>query len=209
MALAKKSNQELFEATIGGRVVGSDKCRSGEDEGPSGVEVIDDYTLRIKLKKPNRSFLQILALPALGVIPEGSSDDISTGLIGAGPFALSSSKKDAVLIRNNDYFRKDEFGNRYPYLDTLRFVQIAKNTDRLEAFFNGEIDLVSSLELDPIRDVLETHVADFSGKNPKHVLKREVDNASYDTYSIYNSQLKGLGSGFMGYRDFTETQMTN
>jgi ABC-type transport system substrate-binding protein len=205
--LAKNSEEQLFNATLGGRIVGAEDYRNGNEPDLRGVEVVDDYTVRVKLEQTDRSFLSILAMPALGIVPTGSADAEKPEVISAGPFMLVPGEPDLTLIRNPQYFTKDEFGNRYPYLDTLIFVPIEQNSDRLEAFFRDEIDVVSNLELDPIREILEQHVPDFSGKSPKYVLKRETDNASYDTYSIYSSNVKNLGSGFMGYRDFTRVQV--
>lgn len=207
MTLTRDANQQLFEATLGGRVVGAKGFRVGDGIELMGVSIIDDYTLRIELEKPDPSFLRILALPAFGVIPDGSQEGEMPTPISAGRFKLAQTGPQLILVRNSDYFAQDEFGNRFPYLDTLVFIPIGSNTERLEAFFNDEIDLVSNLELDPIRDILEEHVAEFSGKDPKYVLKRETDNASYDTYSVYHSKMKNLSSGFMGYRDFTRLQV--
>ncbi|MCB0756439.1 MAG: hypothetical protein KDB98_12640, partial [Flavobacteriales bacterium] len=173
----------------------------------AGLEAIDDYTLRIKLTKEDDSFLQVLAMPAFGVIPENSSDGDDSETVGAGPFSLTEEEEAVTLIRNPNYFREDEFGNRLPYIDTIRFVEVDQNSERLEALFNGEIDVVSDLELDPVRDILESHMQEFSGENPKFIMKREQENASYDTYLIYRSTLRGLGSGFMGYRDYSQVQI--
>lgn len=204
--LAREASQELFSATLKGRVVGAEDYRGGENE-LSGVEVLDDYTIRIKLEKADQSFLQILTAPAFGVIPDGSAEDNQIGSIGAGPFMMAAGESGLTLVRNPDYFGQDEFENNFPYLDTLVFIELTQNTERLDAFFNGQIDIVPNLELDPIREVLERHVPEFSGKAPKYVLKRESDIASYDTYSIFDSRVKNLGSGFMGYRDFSRVQI--
>lgn len=205
--LTKGSDQQLFEATFGARVVGAEEFRVGEAAELSGVSVVDDYTLRIELEKPDESFLRILAMPAFGVIPKGLFEEDKPNSIGVGPFMPAQIGAEVLLVRNPDYYAQDEFGNGYPYLDSLVFVPIGQNTDKLEAFFNDEVDLVSNLELDPIRDILEEHVPEFSGKTPKYVLKRETDNASYDTYSVYHSKMKNLSPGFMGYRDFSRVQV--
>lgn len=200
--LAKGSDSTFFKATIGGRLLGSDVFRKGNSETIEGVQVVDDYTLKLQLTKPDQSFLYVLAQPALGIISEESAEET----IGAGPYEFVSGDGSFLLVRNSDYDLRDEFGNRYPYIDTLIFVELSSNTERLEAFFDGKIDLVTNLELDPVRFVLDKHMADFSGKSPKYVMERETENASFETYSVYRSGLKDIGSGFMGYRDFSRTQ---
>lgn len=205
--LAKSASQELFEFTLGGRVKGAESFRDGGEMELVGVEILDDYTVRIKLEKADEPFLRILTLPAFGIIPNKSAEADEPVKSSSGPFMLADRESGFTLIRNPDYYAKDEFGNRLPYIDTLIFVEMKQNSDRLNAIFEDQIDLVSNLELDPVRGLLEQHVSEFSGKTPKYVLKREVDNASYDTYTVYHTKLKNLGSGFMGYRDFRRVQI--
>lgn len=205
--LAHTSSAELFAATLANKVVGAEAFRNGEAESFGGVQVIDDYTIKIELQKPDASFLLRLAQPAFGVGPMNFKQGENGLYIGAGPFAFTSAKNDITLTKNPDYFLEDEFGNQYPYLDTLIFTEVESTTDELEAFFNGNVDVISDLELDPVRDILEQHVSGFSGKNPEYVMKRETDNASYETYTVYRSGITNLGTNFMGYRDFSRVQV--
>ena len=205
--LARIANDQLFLSTLGGKVLGANGFRVGEDARFEGLVVIDDYTLEIKLTEPNSSFLHLLTQPAFGIVPKGSADSDGDPCVGAGPFMFSSIKEELVLVKNQDYHLKDEFGNRYPYLDTLSFVGLKSNSERLQEFFDGKIDIISGLELDPVRAILEQHVAEFSGKNPRLTMKRETENASYETYTIYRSELRNLGTGFMGYSDYSRVQI--
>lgn len=204
--LAHTSSTELFAGTLANKVVGAEAFRNGESESFDGVQVIDDYTVKIELEKPDASFLLRLAQPAFGVGPMNFKQGENGLYIGAGPFAFASNQNDIILSKNRDYFLEDEFGNQYPYLDTLIFTKTASNTEELESFLNGNVDVISDLELSPVRDVLEQHVAEFSGKNPTYIMKRETDNASYETYTVYRSGITNLGSNFMGYRDFSRVQ---
>lgn len=205
--LAHTSSDELFQATLSKSVLGADAFRNGETEFFKGVEVVDDYTLKIVLTKPDPSFLYVLAHPALAVGPMNYLQGENGQYIGTGPFVYASSSPNILLTKNYDYYLEDAFGNHYPYLDSLVFVEANQNTDKLLAFFDGRIDLISNLELDPVRDILEQHVTEFSGKLPKYVMKRETENASYETYTIYKAGVKDLGSGFMGYIDYSRTQI--
>ena len=204
--LIQNANDQVFNSTIGHRIVGAAAFRKGDETQLDGITVIDDYTVRFTLNKPDKSFLYVLAQPAMGIVPKGLQENETVDLIGAGPFQLASAEGQIVLKRNPDYHLTDEFGNQYPYLDTLVFVKAERNTDRLEMFFNEEVDVIANLELDPVRSILEQHVAEFSGKSPQYIMKRETDNASFETYSIDRAGIKGLGSGFMGYRDYSRVQ---
>lgn len=204
--LVRDANEQTFSSTVKNRLVGAEAFRSGNGAELPGIIVLDDYTVQFKLQKPDPAFLYILAQPAMGIIPKASGENDLENLIGAGPFKFSSMQENLLLTRNAEYYAKDQFGNMLPYLDSLELVGARSNTDRINAFFEGNIDVVTGLELDPVRHILEQHVRSFSGKNPEYVMKREAENASYETYSIYRSEIKDLGTGFMGYRDYSQTQ---
>lgn len=201
------ADSTLYAATLAGKLKGVGDFRNRSTDKIAGLEAIDDFTLKIQLTKPDESFLYVLAQPSLGIVSKKITEDCTDALpVGTGPFSVASMEP-LILKRYSEYHRKDEFGNRYPYLDSLTFIERSNKSEELEAFFNGSIDLVSRLELDPVRGILEQHVADFSGKKPRYIMKREVETASFETYSIYSSRLKHLSDGFMGYRDFTQVQL--
>ena len=203
--LAKNADSTLFKATLGGRLLGGKAYRSGEAPSIQGLYVVDDYTLKMVLTKPDESFLYVLAQPAMGVVSKNLGAEAEG--VSAGPFRLLEAGEGVALVRNPDYYLQDEFGNKFPYIDTLKFVQVGQNSEKLDAFFEGKIDIIRNMELDPVRSILESHVADFSGKDAKYIMQREADNASYETYSIYRKGIKHMGSGFMGYQDFSRTQI--
>jgi ABC-type transport system substrate-binding protein len=199
---------KAFETTFRNRVLGANEFHDGTAESIAGVTVIDDYTLKVELFKADPSFLFVLAQPSTAVISEKSVEQYGVKTtVGAGPFEFSSSEKKLVLVRNPEYYQKDAFGNRLPYADTLIFRTIATKEGQLNAFLEGEIDIVSGLYLDPVKQILEAHVADFSGQTPKYIMQRESESVGYESYSIYCADIKGFENNFMGYRDFLSVQI--
>ncbi len=197
-----------FETTFANRVEGADAFHNGEASEISGVQVIDDYTLRIRLIKPEQSFLFVLAQPSTAAIAEKAMLKYgSESKIGAGPFVMKTVGKEMLLVRNDEYYQTDAFGNHLPYLDTLIVKTVSTKSNQLEQFLEGQLDVVSGLYLDPVRDVLESQMANFSGKNPKYIMVREEESAGYESYTIYRANLKGFGSNFMGYRNFSQVQI--
>ena len=197
-----------FETTFANRVEGANAFHNGETSEISGVQVIDDYTLRIQLIKPEQSFLFVLAQPSTAVIPEKAILKYGNeSKVGAGPFVLKTVGPEMLLVRNDEYFQIDAFGNQLPYLDSLIIKNGSTKSRQLEQFLEGQLDVVSGLYLDPVRDVLESQMASFSGKNPKYIMVREAESAGYESYSIYRANLKGFGSNFMGYRNFSQVQI--
>lgn len=206
--LCAENATKAFEVTFLNRVLGAKEFHSGETNSIAGIKVVDDYTLKIVLMKADPSFLFVLAQPSTAVVSERAFDTYSTkAAVGAGPFEFESSENKLVLVRNVDYYQKDAFDNRLPYFDTLIFVPIATKEAQLHAFFEGELDVVSGLYLDPVKQILEKHVADFSGKKPKYIMKRESESVGYESYSIYRASVKGFENNFMGYRDFSRVQI--
>jgi oligopeptide transport system substrate-binding protein len=202
------SSSKAYETTFANRVQGAAEFHDGSTQTVAGIQAIDDFTLRVQLIKPDPSFLFVLAQPATGVVSETALAEYGDeNVIGAGPFILASKKEDLILVRNPDYFHQDSYGNKFPYLDTLCFKMVATKEDQLQAFFEGQVDLVSGLYLDPVRSILETHMERFSGDDPMYIMERESESVGFETYSIYRSNLKGFGSNFMGYRDFLRVQV--
>lgn len=206
--LCGQENNDAFETTFKNRVTGANAFNAGEADQVVGVQVIDDYTIRIELDKPDESFLFVLAQPSTAVISQKAYSKYGvSNKIGAGPFAYYSNEGNLLLVRNLENFQADAFGNMLPYVDTLIFSMLSSKQEQLEAFFRGELDLVSGLYPDPVKQILEQHISEFAGKAPKYVMKRESESAGYESYSIYGSGLEGFGSNFMGYRDFSRVQV--
>jgi oligopeptide transport system substrate-binding protein len=206
--LCSSGESKAFESTFKNRVLGANEFHNGDSEELLGVKAVDDYTLSIQLTKPDPSFLFVLAQPSTAVIAEKAVAKYGKeSTVGAGSFTFVSSGEELVLVRNDEYYLEDAFGNRFPYIDTLIFKAIATRELQLDAFFNEKIDLVSGVYPDPVKQVLEQHVADFSGKNPKYIMQRETETVGYESYSIHKAGIKGFGNNFMGYRDFSRVQI--
>jgi oligopeptide transport system substrate-binding protein len=200
--------EKAFETTFRNRVLGANEFHDGTAETIAGITVIDDYTLKIDLFKADPSFLFVLAQPSTTVISKKAVDQYGVKTtVGAGPFEFNSSEDGLILVRNTEYYQKDAFDNRLPYTDTLIFRTIATKEGQLNAFLEGEVDIVSGLYLDPVKQILEAHVADFSGQTPKYVMQRESESVGYESYSIYRPDIKGFENNFMGYRDFLSLQI--
>lgn len=202
------AGSEAFTSTFRNRVTGANEFHEGERSELEGVEAIDDFTLQVQLLKPDPSFLYVLAGPAAGVLSERAINEYGDAChVGAGPFRYVSNDASLVLARNSDYFEKDAFGNRMPYVDTLRFVAIASKQEQLDAFFGGDIDLVTGLHIDPLRYILDAHISDFTGTDPKYVMERESESIGVETYRVYRAGIRGLGNDFLGYRDYSRVQI--
>ena len=83
-----------------GKIIGSDEARSTAaktgkfdyDKALEGLEVVDRYTLRIRLKEPDLRFLYNVAVPNSGAVArevvEAYGADIGAHPVGTGPYVL-------------------------------------------------------------------------------------------------------------------------
>lgn len=205
--LCAPTGTKAFASTFAGRVVGADLYQQGSAGELEGIRAIDDYTISIQLTKPDPSFLYVLAQPTTAIISKAAFDECEGAIAGAGPFTLVSEGKEIVLARNAHYFLADAFGNQLPYLDTLVIGTYGTKELQLEAFFAGKLDVVEKLYLDPVRTILEQHMADFSGKDPRYIMVRDDNEAGNEVYTVYRKGIVALPDNMLDYRDHAYVQL--
>jgi len=205
--LCAATGKKAYASTFEGRVVGADLYHNGSSGELQGVRAIDDYTISIELTKPDPSFLFVLAQPTTAIISKAAYDNCESAIVGAGPFVPGSEGNEFVLTRNPGYFISDAFGNQLPYIDTLIVSILQTKELQLEAFFAGKLDVVEKLHLDPVRNILEQHMADFSGKDPNYIMERDDNEAGTEVYSIYRKGVAGLPDNMLGYCDNAYVQL--
>ncbi len=184
----------LFEITLKNKLLGAEKYYEASANGkiPSfdleGVKIIDDYTLQLILESPNSSFLYILSMPAMGILPsEGFEKYGSKVTIGTGPFFIPKGENISgdkfVLVKNPEYHGVDSLGNKLPFLDTLQVVVLNSKKAELEEFRNGNLDLVIGLPAESIKEIVEEQITEFQSKPAIFFLDRSSE-ISTEYYSF-------------------------
>jgi len=116
------------------------------------IETPDPATVIFKLKSPNDVFLTFIASQSY-IQPKHLYDgtDVmtnpaNTAPVGTGPFRFSewSRGREVVLVRNEDYFRKDR-----PYVDRIVSRFIPEASSRVRALEAGEVDYLAYFDLPP------------------------------------------------------------
>jgi len=171
----------VYSITFQGIVEGADKYyeqskNSGKpSSGISGVKVMNDSTLQIKLVKKDPVFLNMLAGCGGFVIAPEAVEKYGSGLhTGTGPFIYSpaSDSSRIILTANPNYFRSDSLGNVLPYLDSVVITFIPSRNDEFKAFLHGKVDYIASVPSNQVDKMVEEQISDFQHKPPKYLLSR-------------------------------------
>ena len=161
---------------IEGRVLGVEAMASQAkkdnrfdyDAKVPGIEVLDRYTLRIRLEKTDYNFLYILAMANIGAqareVVEHYGADIGAHPVGTGPFRLAEWKRSSkIVLEKNPNFRELYYdaelppesdvlgrqlhaemkGKRIPQLDRIEVYVIEESQPRWLAFLNNELDWIN------------------------------------------------------------------
>ncbi len=108
------------------------------------IEAADPYTVTFRLKRPQPSFLMLLASGYSPVYPAHiPAAELRTRCVGTGPFKLKEYRPGEFIemVRNPDYFVRDR-----PYLDGIRFIIIKERGTRIAALQAGRLDVTMPQE---------------------------------------------------------------
>ena len=124
-----------------------------------GVEAADDLTVVYTLGASNSVFPANLTSVELGYVFEPAAavaDPVgfSTAPVGTGPFVMQSRDIDneTVVVRNENYWRTADNGDRLPYLDSIAFRPIPDEGTRLDALLSRTVDVIETRRQATIRD---------------------------------------------------------
>lgn len=178
------SNQNF--AVFSGLLKGADEYYKASAGGAtpsfnvSGIEVLDQRTLRLTLTRPHATFLMSLAGPAGYIYPPEAlqkwGNDMRIHPVGTGPFRLGTIEENISIIlpKHERYWRSDQYGNQLPFFDALSIQFInSKNTELLE-FRKNNLDMVYRLPTEHIIEILENNQTG-TGEFVKYELQREPE----------------------------------
>jgi peptide/nickel transport system substrate-binding protein len=104
------------------------------------VQVVDSYTVKIKLTNVNSMFLFNLARPDSMIVNKQAVDKIKSAPVGTGPFKLVEwARGDHItLTKFEDYHKKG-----IPYLDKVTFKFIGDPSAQIASLKAGDIDVIA------------------------------------------------------------------
>jgi peptide/nickel transport system substrate-binding protein len=113
------------------------------------AEVVDDYTVRLKLKEWDSTVIYWIAEGPVGLMVSPTSADkngadwAQKNPVGTGPFQLVSWQRDVkqTYKKFDGYWQSGK-----PYLDGLEWVMIQDPVTKTMSFQNGEVDLITEVD---------------------------------------------------------------
>ena len=181
------------------KIVGADEemaraSKAGKfdyDAPIAGLEIVDRYTLRIRLAQPDYTFLYALATPASAAVArevvEQYGNDVGAHAIGTGPFRMVEWKRASkVVLEANPDFRELHFeaspgddpaaqaiyernrGKLLPMVGRIEYYVVEETQPRWLAFLNGEHDIMERVPNEYI------NLAVPNGKLAPNLVKRGI-----------------------------------
>ncbi|HEX9021444.1 MAG TPA: ABC transporter substrate-binding protein [Nitrospirota bacterium] len=124
------------------KIEGADDFIEGKAPDVSGIQLINDHTIVLKLKKPFGPFLSLLAMTTAYIVPredvERLGQDFGTHPAGSGPYQLTEWKhgQRLVLTAREDYFEGK------PRLRGMIYRIIPENLTAVLEFETGRLDVL-------------------------------------------------------------------
>lgn len=138
-ALSKELGSPIADTYLGD-IVGAKEVASGAASELSGVEVIDDHSLEVKIDKPRPYFLGKLTYPCCDIVPARIGKKEISGIIdaiGTGPFSLSNLKPEQVVTLK----RFEGYHGEKATVEGIERKIVKDPSTRLTMYRNGETDM--------------------------------------------------------------------
>lgn len=155
------SFDRLFDSRVSSATTLLNNIDRTEKTFYKGFEAIDDSTFRVYLKEPFSAFLSILTMKFFSVIPHEAIDyykqDFRRNPVGTGPFSFKMWEEGTklILVKNPNYFEKDEKGNRLPYLDAVAVSFVRDRESAFMELLKGKFDMLSGADAFNAKEVLD------------------------------------------------------
>jgi peptide/nickel transport system substrate-binding protein len=133
-------------------IKGAPEVLAGKAKEITGVQVVDDHTLKVTLIAPSVLFLDLMCQPYMAALPKEAVDKAgkawATKVVGTGPFQLTSfddAGQKSVFKRFADWPWKG-----LPYLDEIDFTWGVTADNQLLQLKSGDIDMIGEGITGPI-----------------------------------------------------------
>jgi oligopeptide transport system substrate-binding protein len=190
-----------FATVCRDRIVGANESyeasKTGKNLPISGFKLIDNYTFSIQLLNSPETFLEIISTPVASIISEKAFTQQGIKLLcGIGPFIYDEKNSNAthhLLLRNPNYYGKDERGNALPYADSLVIDILPSIEEALIYFKDGKYDFLGSVPSNQLKQIVQDNINAFKGNPPLFVLERGLEMSNqYYLFDLNKAPLNNL-----------------
>ena len=196
-------------------IKGAEAYNKGEGTAEDvGIKVLDDNTIEVSLEEPSEYFLSLLAHVTYSPISEKLFNEKKenfgldpSSITASGPYMLKEWNHNAniILSKNENYWNKDNIK-----LDEIEIKLVVDNEAALNAFNNGEIDLIriGSVQYEKLKNDDRIHLFQNNSvwfllfnmendflKNPKI---RKAIQMSINREELIDKVLGGMGNPATG-----------
>lgn len=200
-----KSSYNKYAYLLIDKILGGKEFYDTSSDGPldltkfSGAKIINEQIIDVYLALPYSQFPKLLTHPNLVILSFQDYVTNSTKFFGnakgTGPFQLESiSNEKTILTRNNSYWKKDSYGNKLPFLNSI---EVYYSVNESALFQEGKLDLIQNVRADKLNALFGSLQEAQGGKNLLHRLFQQQDkNLNFLVYNtkspIFNTLAKRL-----------------
>ncbi len=127
-----------------GSVVGAKDVRDGKAMDLAGVQIVDDYTIDVRLTQPDVLFpIYPTWFMDSGIVEEHGADWATKASAGTGPFKFVewNRGRNVKLAAHNDYWGEG------PFIDEVDFLVVPSEDTAISMYEAGELDMIYVLAL--------------------------------------------------------------
>ncbi len=160
--------------------------------GVPGITVLDNFTIKIELKKPCSFFKKILTHNGCWIFPkeayEKYGEDMRVKCVGTGPFLVKviDEGNHIFLKKNKNYWEQDQHGNQLPYLDGVKITFSKDKKTELANFKKGNLDMVWVLPVEDMQDAIANFKEVQRGNSTKFEYQQK-NGLTIQYYSFLNT----------------------
>ena len=153
-------HRAYFDALVGfPELTAKENAKKPEELAARPIEIVDDHTIRFKLRYPSGSFLAVLTNPRAGIVPEHllKGQDLNTAEfnrkpVGTGPFKFVEWRRaERIVLEANDKYHAGR-----PALNRVIFRIIPDAVVLLQELRSGGVDLMENPPLTEVARLKQT-----------------------------------------------------
>ncbi|HUQ65501.1 MAG TPA: ABC transporter substrate-binding protein [Flavitalea sp.] len=113
---------------------------------------VNDSVFELTLIRPFTPLPGLLSMQYCSIVPhevvEKYGKDFRSHPCGTGPFRFKSWEEgqSLILLKNENYFEKDQAGNRLPYLDAIQTTFFNNKATEFLMFRQGKLDFINDID---------------------------------------------------------------